>query len=81
MTNTEIMRQFFYNLPEVLFGEGKITQEQFDQYSKEQMIAFIDGLHMDYPTPELQEQFKQNKEMWKLYYELPSGTGVQFLEY
>ena len=53
MTNTEIMRQFFYNLPEVLFGEGKITQEQFEQ----------------------------NKAMWKLYYELPSGTGIQFLEY
>ena len=81
MTNTEIMRKFFYNLPEVLFGNKKIRQEQFDQYSKEEMIAFIDGLHIDYPTPELQGQFEENKAMWKLYYEFPSGTDIQFLEY
>lgn len=79
MTNTEIMRQFFYNLPEVLFSDGRITQEQFDQLNKEQMIAFIDGLHMDYPTPELQEQFEQNKRMWKLCYEFSNGAGVMFL--
>lgn len=79
MTNPEIMRKFFYNLPEKLFVEGKITQKQFDNFSKEQMIEFIDGLHMDYPTKDLQEQFEENKAMWKMYYELPSGTHIEFL--
>ncbi len=51
MTNTEIMRKFFYNLPEKLFVEGKITQKQFEE----------------------------NKAMWKMYYELPSGTHIEFL--
>lgn len=79
MTNTEIMRKFFYNLPEKIFAEGKITQKQFDKFTKKQMIEFIDGLHMTYPTKELQQQFEENKAMWKMYYELPSGTNIQFL--
>lgn len=80
MANTDIMRKFFYNLPEKLFADGKITQKQFDNFSKEQMIEFIDGLHMTYPTKELQEQFEQNKAMWKMYYQLPEGTAIHFFE-
>lgn len=79
MSNTEIMRQFFYDLPEKIFSGGKITQAQFDAFTPKQMIQFIDGLHMDYPSKEQQAIFEQNKKIWKLIYELGASNVTAFL--
>lgn len=80
MTNTEIMRKFFYDLPEKLFSQGRITQAEFDAYTPAQMIRFIDGLQMDYPTEEQRAIFRQNKATWKLIYELGGpGSAAVFI--
>lgn len=81
MTNTELMRTFFPTLPEHLVKHGKgWTVKWFDGLTDAEVIDFIDGLHMDYPTAELQEQFEQNKAMWKMAIQF-SGKGgkVMFL--
>ena len=65
MTNTELMRKFFHNLPERLAQDG-ITEEMVNSWSDEDYAYFVRGLHMEYPTPELQAQFEENKRSWLL---------------
>ena len=79
MTNTEVMRKFFYDLPEMIFEKGIITQEVLDAFTPEQMIEFIDGLEMTYSNPADQEAYKGNKAMWKLFYEMGGPGNAIFI--
>ena len=81
MTNTEMMRVFFPDLPEGLMAEGKgWTPRAFDKLTSDEVIEFIDELHLNYPTAELQEHFEQNKAMWKMAIQFGNnGTKVMFL--
>ena len=75
MNNVEVMRQFFYYLPERLAADG-ISETVINGWNKEAMLFFINGLHMEYPTPELQKQFEENKKTWAMVYQTDGSVFV-----
>ena len=74
MNNVEIMRKFFYNLPEKLSKDG-LTEKMINSWNSEQYLEFVKSLKMDYPTKELQQQFEENKKAWILAIQFNSSGG------